>query len=243
MNVRTTLTRELVNDARGGVSAARDELGRRLLHLAEAAAWRTGARGTDLEDLRQEGAVAALAALLGPSWHPAKGDPSSYAYRVAARAISSASLDLKSPVSLGRLGRRELRKVFRARRQLEQAGELPLGELTALGVERIAAVAGVSEEAVIRAVGGGTPLAGSAAWGSIHAAPLSGREEDGRSSRLRDLIAGLAPRQQDLLDLWLSHSLTDAAAHAGVSRARISAVVKKATRRLRQLAEQQAAAA
>jgi RNA polymerase sigma factor (sigma-70 family) len=243
MNVRTTITRELVNDARTGVDAAREELGRLLLRLAEAAAWRTGARGDDLEDLRQAGVVAALEALLGPSWHPAKGDPASYAYRVAVRAISSASMDLKSPVSLGRQGRRERRAILRARRHLEQAGELPSGRLTALEVERIAAVTGVSEEEVNRAVGAGLRLAASEACEDIHAASMADREEDGTDSRVRDLMAGLAPRQREILELRLSHSLADAAAHAGVSRARVSAVAKKATTRLRQLAERQAAAA
>jgi RNA polymerase sigma factor (sigma-70 family) len=242
MKGRTTITLDLVKDARAGLDAAREELGRQLLHLGNAIAWRTGARGADLEDLRQAGAVAALEALLGSSWHPARGDPSSYAYRVAARAISSVSLDLKSPASLGRRGRRERREVVRARRRLEQAGELPTGGLTALGVQRIAAAAGVSEEAVIRAVGTGPSSGASGDRRSAQALPECGREEDRSDRRLRGLMNGLTPRQQQILELWLSHSLTDAAAHAGVSRARVSAVAKEATSRLRQDAEQQAAA-
>jgi DNA-directed RNA polymerase specialized sigma subunit len=102
MSKRVDLSAALVSAARAGDPVAAEKLGSAILQLAEAVAWRTGARGADLEDLRQAGALAALEALTGRSWDPKNGDPASYAYRAAARAISRNSQQLRAAVTYGR---------------------------------------------------------------------------------------------------------------------------------------------
>jgi RNA polymerase sigma factor (sigma-70 family) len=91
MSDKVELTAQMISAARAGSPTARERVGAAVLKLAEAAAWRAGARGADLDDFRQVGAASGFEALMGRSWDPTKGRPSSYAYRAAVRAISGYS--------------------------------------------------------------------------------------------------------------------------------------------------------
>jgi RNA polymerase sigma factor (sigma-70 family) len=234
MSKRVDLSAALVSAARAGDPVAAEKLGSAILQLAEAAAWRTGARGADLEDLRQAGALAALEALTGRSWDPKKGDPASYAYRAAARAISRSSQQLRAAVTYGRAQLSAQLDLHRVKREGgATAAEIGGGAGRAHyeGANAVAPVISLdalpAKESLLAAVQYPDP---HVVQGDI----LCRTEEIIR-------MGLLTPRQQRVLDLRYgitgpAHTLREIAEILEIPKSRVWRTIRSATSRLRCLA-------
>lgn len=237
MRTRVNIPASLVSAARAGDRSDLERLGHLLLRLAEAAARRTGARGSDLEDLRQTGATAALEALLGPSWDPSRSQAGSFAYGIAARAISKESQRLRTPLSFSRRQVSASVAIRRTRQRLATTGAATLAE--------VASHAGVSEADVAVALEPALPLHASAARQAlVTPCHLDGDHEPCSDVRTEAELRlnHLTPRQRRVMDLRYGvtgpeHSLREIGEELGIPKARVWRTIRSATTRLKALRE------
>jgi DNA-directed RNA polymerase sigma subunit (sigma70/sigma32) len=234
MSKRVDLPAALVSSARAGDPVAAEKLGSAILQLAEAAAWRTGARGADLEDLRQAGALAALEALTGRSWDPKKGDPASYAYRAAARAISRNSQQLRAAVTYGRAQQPAELALHRGRRE-------PGGTTTV----EIARRSGRTQDEMGYLLAPVVSLDALPARDSLEAATREsypGAIQEDPPCTMDEIVrmGFLTPRQERVLDLRYgitgpAHSLREIAEILEIPKSRVWRTIRSATSRLSRL--------